>query len=58
MKINKEFDAVIMMREIRDKLSEKMLHMTVLEQRTFIQERVGDELERLRKQRLSEENAA
>ncbi len=33
---NKKFDAVKMMREIRDELSKKFIHMTFEEQKKFI----------------------
>lgn len=36
MKNEKKFDAVKMMREIRDKLSEKLCHMSYEEQKRFI----------------------
>ncbi len=40
MKSKEKFDAVKMMREIRDKLSEKFINMSYEEQKRYIEERV------------------
>jgi len=40
MKSKKEFDAVKMMREIRDKLSRKFMDMSYEEQKRYIKEKV------------------
>jgi len=40
MKNKKEFDAVKMMREIRDKLSKRFMDMSYEEQKRYIEERV------------------
>ncbi len=40
MKIKEEFDAVKMMREIRDELSKKFMNMTFKEQKKYIQEQL------------------
>ncbi len=40
MKNKKKFDAVKMMREIRDKLSNEFMSMDYMEQKRYIQERV------------------
>ncbi len=42
MKNKKKFDAVKMMREIRDTLSEKFMKMTFEEQRKFIDEHLKE----------------
>ncbi|NVM00817.1 MAG: hypothetical protein HWN67_00655 [Candidatus Helarchaeota archaeon] len=44
MKDKKEFDSVKMMREIRDKLSEKFINMSYDEQKKYIQARVRPEI--------------
>ena len=44
MKDKREFDAVKMMREIRDKLSEKFLKMSYDEQKKYIKERMRAEI--------------
>jgi len=40
MKSEKKFDAVRMMREIRDKLSKEFMNMSYKEQKRYIKERV------------------
>jgi hypothetical protein len=40
MKSEKEFDAVKMMREIRDKLSKEFMNMSYEEQKRYIKEKV------------------
>ena len=44
MSSEKEFDAVRMMREIRDKLSKKLEMMSYQEQMRYIKERIKREL--------------
>ena len=40
MKVEKKFDAVKMMREIRDKLSREFMAMSYVEQKEYIQKKV------------------
>jgi len=40
MKSNKKFDAVKMMREIRDKLSKKLVNMGYEEQKRYLKEEI------------------
>jgi hypothetical protein len=40
MKVDKKFDAVMLMREIRDKLSNKFSYMDFEEQKKFIREKL------------------
>lgn len=42
-RVDKEFDAVRMMRSIRARISEEMRGMTFEERQAYIQERLGDE---------------
>lgn len=42
---SKKFDAVKMMREIRDKLSEKFVNMSYEEQKKYIEERIRQKAE-------------
>ncbi len=43
MRSEKEFDAVKMMREIRDKLSKKFISLSYEEQKRYIRERIKSE---------------
>jgi len=40
MKVDKKFDAVMLMREIRDKLSDKFSYMNFEEQKKYIREKL------------------
>ena len=46
MKNEKKFDAVKMMREIRDKLSEKFINMSYEEQKKYIEGKIKTKVKR------------
>ena len=46
MRSKKKFDAVKMMREIRDKLSKEFMNLSYKEQKRYIRERIKSETRR------------